>query len=169
MCARASVICACTRVARVAQRTHLVCVPQMEAHVVPQIVEAKEIEKQGGLVLDLLMSVAPWFYVHHTADAPATWRNGQKEGAKGKLHVRPLDTEPGTEANKNCGHRRAHLVRAHLRPDTPADRGPRATGLSRAVGRSARAVRDDCRRGGNRRAARAALAPPRQRLRVPGL
>ena len=24
----------------------------------------------------------------------------------------PLDTEPGTEANKNCGHRRAHLVRA---------------------------------------------------------
>lgn len=72
----------------------------MEAHGAPVMEEGVKLE--DGVDLDLPMQRVPWFYVR------APFLNGNR-GA-GTLHLRPLDEEKGTAANRRKGNVREWLI-----------------------------------------------------------
>ena len=69
----------------------------VKAHLAPGMRESKQIAK-SGMILDLLSWLPPW------------WVSGR--GDEARLHTLPLETEPGTKANRAKRPLRELLVRA---------------------------------------------------------
>ena len=90
-----------------------------KAHMAVHAMEHMEecVKVQGGVELDLPMQRVPWNYTRAARTGPKKRTGPDKHDVRcvagaGTLHMRPLDTAPGTKANWRMGNIREVLVLA---------------------------------------------------------
>ena len=95
---------ACKHCALRGRTTHILRCAQIEAHLVPQMVETQQIENdESGISVDMPQVRAPWSFKRQRLPN-GTW-------GEGTLSKRPLETKPGTKANAGLAPVREILVR----------------------------------------------------------